>query len=149
MSNEMIEICILKVGMPVSYSDGSVVYTEAALKGIAEKNDAYEYRDGALYVKVPSNAALHAIETGSAIDTKKYECGSKCECCGAKDGVFVLRAGDLVKVTLELCGAATACHWDGTGENPNRPITMCQVCSEAYYDHWEEMWAEYWFSQGY
>ena len=88
---------------------------------------------------------------GGAIDLRQSECGDKCEHCGAEDGTFIIDHSlkMLVKIKLELCGATTMYHWNGTGENPNRPITFCQSCSEAHYDHWDKMWAEYCSSQGY
>ena len=44
--------------------------------------------------------------------------------------------------TAEKRTAMTAYHWDGNGENPNRPPTLCATCWESYKAYWNEKWAE-------
>ena len=43
----------------------------------------------------------------------------------------------------------TAYHWDGTGDDPNDPGNLCDVCYEDYCEHWRAMWDEYRSSQGF
>jgi hypothetical protein len=53
--------------------------------------------------------------------------------------------------SLEDCepeSARTAYPWDGTGENPNRYAVLCRECAAEHHAHWDEMWAEYYASQG-
>ena len=38
--------------------------------------------------------------------------------------------------------SCTMYHWDGEGDDPNRPILLCRVCAEAHYEHWDAMWLE-------
>lgn len=45
--------------------------------------------------------------------------------------------------------ALTAYYWDGTGENPNRDVILCNECYEDYAAHWNAMWKEYYSSQGF
>ena len=59
----------------------------------------------------------------------EIELMSYCENCGDQPAV--------------MCQAATAYHWDGTGENPNRDVWLCYDCREDYYGHWNERWEEY------
>lgn len=42
----------------------------------------------------------------------------------------------------------TAYAWDGKGENPNRDPVLCGGCADDYRKHWQEMWDEYYSSQG-
>ena len=42
----------------------------------------------------------------------------------------------------------TAYAWDGKGENPNRDPILCSECANDYRKHWQEMWDEYYSSQG-
>ena len=44
---------------------------------------------------------------------------------------------------VRLRPAATAYHWDGKGEDPNRPILLCDNCAEEYYSHYQELWDTY------
>jgi len=39
--------------------------------------------------------------------------------------------------------ALTRYPWDGTGEDPNRPLDLCFRCSRDYVEHWKNMWGEY------
>lgn len=39
--------------------------------------------------------------------------------------------------------AMTAYHWDGTGKNPNAPVTVCEDHWDEYHDHWKSMWDDY------
>lgn len=61
---------------------------------------------------------------------------SECEDCK--------KSSDDVKVRH----AMTAYHWDGKGEDPNRDMMQCDDCWEAYRQHWQGMWGEYYRSQG-
>lgn len=54
-----------------------------------------------------------------------------CECC------------DRVAEDVEERPAMTAYFWDGEGEDPNRPVSLCPPCWEEHKAHWEEMWANY------
>lgn len=38
--------------------------------------------------------------------------------------------------------AMTAYNWDGNGEDPNRPPTLCAVCWESYKAYWKGKWDE-------
>lgn len=58
-----------------------------------------------------------------------------CEECGGSEDVTT-RA------------AMTAYYWDGTGENPNAPVTLCKTCMDDYCAYWQSMWDEYHSSQG-
>lgn len=33
-------------------------------------------------------------------------------------------------------------HWDGEGEDPNRPRRLCRPCAAEHHEHWDEMWAQ-------
>lgn len=44
--------------------------------------------------------------------------------------------------------AMTAYHWDGTGKDPNAPVTLCEICMNDYVSRWTAMWDEYYASQG-
>lgn len=63
---------------------------------------------------------------------KERECKGICEYCEKQTG------------TEKWRGAATAYDWDTFHylEDPNRSLFMCDECAEAYYDHWNAMWAE-------
>lgn len=39
--------------------------------------------------------------------------------------------------------AMTAYHWDGTGDNPNADVVLCDECWEDYRSYWQERWDEY------
>ena len=41
------------------------------------------------------------------------------------------------------CTAATAYHWDGNGEDPNRDLWLCCDCKEMYYEYYDELWNDY------
>lgn len=41
---------------------------------------------------------------------------------------------------VQLEPSRTAYHWDGKGEDPNRPVALCRPCAEAHHEHWDEMW---------
>lgn len=56
-----------------------------------------------------------------------------CENCGREDAREV--------------GAMTAYYWDGTGEDPNRPLQLCPECEEEYCEHWTDRWQEYYEGQ--
>lgn len=145
----IVKATVLKAGVVNVNGD---VYTEECLRKAAERNPTtLKFEDGCLVAEIPFNKFARMTSSGEALDLRKYECGDECERCEAKDGEFVIHhlKKDLVKIKLELCNAATMYHWNGTGENPNRPITFCQFCKEEYYDHWNEKWAEYRSSQGF
>lgn len=44
--------------------------------------------------------------------------------------------------------ARTRYHWDGKGDNPNRYQVLCRECAELHHEYWDEMWREYYASQG-
>jgi hypothetical protein len=44
---------------------------------------------------------------------------------------------------LKLADSCTAYPWDGKGRDPNAPVLLCPRCSEDHYEHWHEMWSEY------
>ena len=140
-------MAIMHAGKPNAHGD---VYTHEALVDMAEKNSRLKYQDGCLLIDL-TEADMQVIERGGAVDLRTYECGDECEHCGAREGEHVMNyvEKDLRAVKLELCAAATMYHWDGTGENPNRPLTFCQQCKQDYYDRWEDQWAEYRSSQGF
>lgn len=50
--------------------------------------------------------------------------------------------GPCASQRAEKRAAMTAYHWDGTGEDPNRPPQLCDECWQGYKAHWTEMWAE-------
>ena len=57
----------------------------------------------------------------------------KCRCCGTYK-------------RLKLAESCTQYTWDGKWfdpKNPNGPILLCPHCTEAHYEHWEDMWADY------
>lgn len=60
----------------------------------------------------------------SSIERKKA-----CEECGFEEGV-------------EAVQAMTAYHWDGEGEDPNRPLDLCKECKDRYVSYWTEMWQQ-------
>ena len=31
--------------------------------------------------------------------------------------------------------------WDGTGENPNRPVALCPACAADHHERWDDMWS--------
>lgn len=39
--------------------------------------------------------------------------------------------------------AMTHYSWDGSGEDPNRPLILCFRCARDYVEHWTNMWGEY------
>jgi hypothetical protein len=47
------------------------------------------------------------------------------------------------KQGARIVGAMTAFYWDGTGENPNRSLLLCDECENEYCEYWQEMWNEY------
>jgi hypothetical protein len=65
-----------------------------------------------------------------------------CEYCGKMS-----YKDDIVK----WCKAATCYHWDiekHPEEDPNRKLFLCEICEKEYYDHWNEMWNEYYYTIG-
>jgi len=138
---------ILRANEPNANGDA---FTEECLHQMAEKNPRLEFQNGSISITVTDDE-MRAMKRGKPLDMRHYEIGKQCEHCEAGDGKFVINnhENDLIKIKLELCTAATSYHWDGTGENPNRPITLCQFCKDEYYDHWDEQWKEYYSSQGY
>lgn len=54
-----------------------------------------------------------------------------CECC------------QLDRPDVKARSAMTAYHWDGTGENPNADVVLCDPCWESYRAYWQEMWDNY------
>lgn len=56
----------------------------------------------------------------------------KLEClgCGTTEGV-------------EMRSSMTAYHWDGTGEDPNRPWPGCERCGEDYFRDMQAQWDEW------
>jgi len=137
---------VLKAGVPNANGD---VYTEECLSNALDKNMLLRVEDDSLVVEIEERDRRRLVN-GIPMDLRHYECGDKCEDCGRGEGSLSINyiENDFVKINLELCTAATHYSWDGTGENPNRPMTLCQYCKEKYYDHWDEMWKEYRFSQG-
>jgi hypothetical protein len=59
-----------------------------------------------------------------------------CERCNNPDG-------------CEPESADTSYHWDGEGENPNRYQVLCRDCAQMHHEYWDEMWREYYASQGF
>ena len=57
-------------------------------------------------------------------------CEDICEDCGSKEDVY-------------WQPSLTRYYWDGWGENPNRPMKLCNSCAEEYKSYWKEMWSEY------
>ena len=55
-----------------------------------------------------------------------------CEACGAPGARKV--------------GAMTAYHWDGKGEDPNRPLWLCEECADEYVSYWQDRWHDYYES---
>jgi len=39
--------------------------------------------------------------------------------------------------------AKTAYCWDGTGEDPNHPLLLCDECAAEYDEYWDSMWDDY------
>lgn len=54
---------------------------------------------------------------------------SLCEQCGKVEG--------------EARPSMTAYHWNGKGENPNRDVWLCTICSIEYCDVMESHWNDY------
>lgn len=48
--------------------------------------------------------------------------------------------------STKLRKAMTAYHWDGNGENPNRPFMSCELHYQEYHEYWSDMWQEYYSS---
>ena len=63
-------------------------------------------------------------------ESKLGEALGKCEYCGSR-----------YKTRYER--SRTAYHWDGKGEDPNRPVLLCRECAAEHHDHWDGMWDEY------
>lgn len=43
-------------------------------------------------------------------------------------------------------GPSTSYPWDKDKDplnDPNRRLFMCEQCAAGYYDHWKEMWTDY------
>lgn len=59
----------------------------------------------------------------------------RCERCSAKPA--------------ELTSSGTAYVWNGKGRDPNAPILLCSECAKEHIAYWDEMWREYYASQGY
>ncbi len=51
--------------------------------------------------------------------------------------------GPCFETDTQVKPAMTAYSWDGVGEDPNRSLILCDRCADAYYDHWQYMWDEY------
>lgn len=51
--------------------------------------------------------------------------------------------GECDELALWVTPAMTAYHWEGVGEDPNRPRLLCPYCSEEYRSYWQERWDEY------
>lgn len=63
----------------------------------------------------------------------------KCECCHSFRGV-------------ELESGRTAYHYEGPYDvfnDPNRAVGLCRGCAKDHHEHWDAMWDEYRYSQGY
>lgn len=39
--------------------------------------------------------------------------------------------------------AMTSYHWNGTGDNPNADVVLCDLCWGDYRDYWQERWDDY------
>ena len=78
---------------------------------------------------------------------REYHVAKKCEMCGKKNGTIRLIDGEFVKLSVELHAAATMYDWNGEGDDPNAPLSLCQFCADCYDEHWNEMWKEYRYSQ--
>jgi len=72
-----------------------------------------------------------------------YRVADTCERCGAKNRTKIIIDKDLRTVHIELVPAKTKYNWDGKGENPNRPLSLCKWCKWEYNDHWDAMWKDY------
>lgn len=35
----------------------------------------------------------------------------------------------------------TMYHWDGKGEDPNRPRALCVTCAIEHHERWDDMWS--------
>lgn len=44
---------------------------------------------------------------------------------------------------VKMESGRTAYHWDGEGEDPNRPVALCPECAKFHHEYWDEMWNEY------
>lgn len=44
---------------------------------------------------------------------------------------------------VKLEPSRTQYHWDGKGENPNKPVWLCRDCAAEHHAHWDDMWEEY------
>lgn len=44
---------------------------------------------------------------------------------------------------VKIEDSRTAYHWDGKGDDPNRPLLLCRSCANEHHAHWDERWDEY------
>lgn len=55
---------------------------------------------------------------------------------------------DCTNIDAKPIPCMTSYAWDGEGENPNRDPVLCAEGADEYHKHWQDMWYEYYSSQG-
>jgi hypothetical protein len=65
-----------------------------------------------------------------------------CSHCGSTEGV------ELEDSRTSYSHEPTAWDWIVETPDPNAPVPLCRVCAVEHHAYWDEMWAEYYASQG-
>jgi hypothetical protein len=69
-----------------------------------------------------------------------------------KDPYYLKKLGTPADEPCECCDRTadvqwepsyTAYYWDGTGEDPNRPVALCRDCEPTHREYWKERWDDY------
>lgn len=61
---------------------------------------------------------------------------------GKRNPGFCLGCNETVDLVIET-SSRTSYLWDGTGEDPNRDLTLCPECAIHHHEQWDSQWAEY------